>query len=205
MPKDTLTITDNRTGKTYEVPIENGCIRTPRDLRQIKVDDEDFGLMGYDPAFLNTANCRSAITFIDGDKGILEYRGYPIEQLAEKSTYLEVAYLLMNGELPNKTQLERSSTTVTHHTYVHENMKTLHGRVPLRRAPHVHAGLDGGGAVRFYPDAKNMKDEQQPPHPDDPADREDADHRGVRATGTAWACRTSTRTTSCPTSATSSR
>ena len=106
MPKDTLTITDNRTGKTYEVPIENGCIRT-NNLRQIKVSEEDFGLMGYDPAFLNTANCKSAITYIDGDKGILEYRGYPIEQLAEKSSFLEVCYLLLNGELPTAKELEQ--------------------------------------------------------------------------------------------------
>src|SRR5216684_9235910 len=99
MPKNSLTVTDNRTGKSYELKIEDGCIRT-MDLRQIKTSDTDFGLMGYDPAFLNTANCRSKITFIDGDKGILEYRGYPIEALAEKSSYLEVAYLLINGELP---------------------------------------------------------------------------------------------------------
>src|SRR5919202_1562426 len=115
MPKDTLTITDNRTGKTYEVPIENGCIRTHA-LRQIKVSDDDFGLMGYDPAFLNTANCKSSITYIDGDKGILEYRGYPIEQLAEKSTYLEVAYLLLYGELPTKDQLAAWTHDVTWHT-----------------------------------------------------------------------------------------
>src|SRR5579871_2136490 len=118
MPKDTLSVTDNRTGKSYEVPIESGCIRT-MSLRQIKANDADFGLMGYDPAFLNTANCRSKITFIDGDKGILEYRGYPIEQLAEKSSYLEVAYLIMNGELPKKGELEEFVNVVTHHTYVH--------------------------------------------------------------------------------------
>src|SRR5579859_6712926 len=104
MAKDSLTITDNRTGKSYEIPIEDGCVRTMA-LRQIKTDEKDFGLMGYDPAFLNTANCKSKITFIDGDKGILEYRGYPIEELAEKSTYLEVAYLLIYGELPKKAQL----------------------------------------------------------------------------------------------------
>src|SRR5215468_2631877 len=127
MAKDTLTITDNRTGKSYEVPIKDGCIKTA-DLRQIKVDAQDFGLMGYDPAFLNTANCRSAITFIDGDKGILEYRGYPIEQLAEKSSYLEVAYLLLNGELPNRKQLDEFVNTVTHHTYVHENIKEYQNR-----------------------------------------------------------------------------
>src|ERR687886_1243469 len=102
---DSLTITDNRTGRTYEVPIEDGTIRALA-LRDIKVDDEDFGLMTYDPAYMNTASCRSAITYIDGDRGILEYRGYPIEQLAEQSTYLEVAYLLVHGELPTEAQLD---------------------------------------------------------------------------------------------------
>src|ERR687894_3235982 len=98
---ESLSITDNRTGQTYEVPVEDGTIRAIS-LRDIKVDDDDFGLMSYDPAYLNTASCRSAITYIDGDKGILEYRGYPIEQLAEKSTFLEVAYLLIHGALPSK-------------------------------------------------------------------------------------------------------
>src|ERR1700761_3187410 len=102
---ETLTITDNRTGKSYEVPVEDGTIRATA-LRDIKVDDDDFGVMSYDPAFMNTASCRSAITYLDGEAGVLEYRGYPIEQLAEKSTYLEVAYLLVHGELPNKQQLE---------------------------------------------------------------------------------------------------
>src|SRR3954464_9107841 len=101
---DTLTITDNRTGKQYEIPIENDTIRA-MDLRKIKVADDDFGLMTYDPAFMNTASCKSRITFIDGDRGILRYRGYPIEQLAEHSTYLEVAYLLLHGELPDEAQL----------------------------------------------------------------------------------------------------
>jgi citrate synthase len=159
MPKDTLTITDNRTGKTYEVPIENGCIRTHA-LRQIKVSDEDFGLMGYDPAFLNTANCRSAVTFIDGDKGILEYRGYPIEQLAEKSSFLEVAYLLLNGELPTPKELEQFIHLVTHHTYVHENIKTFmdgfrYDAHPMSMLASTVAALSG-----FYPDAKNTKDDQ---------------------------------------------
>src|SRR5215468_3453068 len=104
MPKDTLSITDNRTGKTYELKIEEGCIRT-MDLRQIKTSPNDFGLMGYDPAFLNTAYCKSKITFIDGDKGILEYRGYPIEQLAETRSFLQVACLIVFGELPNEEQL----------------------------------------------------------------------------------------------------
>ncbi|HEX8437555.1 citrate synthase [Archangium sp.] len=159
MPKDTLTITDNRTGKTYEVPIENGCIRT-NNLRQIKVSEEDFGLMGYDPAFLNTANTKSSITFIDGDKGILEYRGYPIEQLAEKSSYLEVAYLLLNGELPTPKQLEDFTYLVTHHTYVHENIKSFmdgfrYDAHPMSMLASTVAALSG-----FYPDAKNTKDER---------------------------------------------
>src|SRR5258705_12338262 len=105
MSGDTLTITDNRSGKQYEIPIENGTIKA-MDLRQVKVDDKDFGLMTYDPAFMNTASCKSSITFIDGDKGILEYRGYPIDQLAEKSSYLEVAYLLLHGELPTERELK---------------------------------------------------------------------------------------------------
>src|SRR5260370_38784557 len=105
MSSNTLTITDNRTGKQYEVPIENDTIRAT-DLRKIKVDENDFGLMTYDPAFMNTASCKSKITFIDGDKGILRYRGYPIEQLAEKSDYLETAYLILNGELPTADKLQ---------------------------------------------------------------------------------------------------
>src|SRR5579864_9179782 len=111
---ETLTITDNRTGKKYDVPIADGTIRA-MDLRQVKTGPDDFGLLTYDPAFLNTAACRSGITYIDGDKGILEYRGYPIEQLAESATYLEVAYLLINGELPNRSQLDAFVSTVTHH------------------------------------------------------------------------------------------
>src|SRR5215475_12114034 len=118
---DTLTITDNRTGKTYEVPVADGTIRA-MDLRKIKVSPDDFGLMTYDPAFLNTANCRSAITYIDGDKGILLYRGYPIEQLAEESDYLETAYLILFGELPTATQLQNWSQQITLHTMLHENI-----------------------------------------------------------------------------------
>src|SRR4051794_22961662 len=121
---DTLTVTDNRTGKTYEIPIEDGTIRAPA-LRDIKVGDDDFGLMTYDPAYMNTASCRSAVTFLDGDKGVLEYRGYPIEQLAEHSTYLEVAYLLIHGELPTQAQLDEWTHQVTIHTFVHENIKNF--------------------------------------------------------------------------------
>ncbi|MEO8032464.1 MAG: citrate/2-methylcitrate synthase, partial [Gemmatimonadota bacterium] len=127
MGKDTLSVTDNRTGKSYELPIREGAIKA-LDLRQIKTSDEDFGLMTYDSAFLNTAACRSAITFIDGDRGILRYRGYPIEQLAEKASFLEVAFLLNNGELPTKAQLEKWTRDITYHTYVHTNIiKFLEG------------------------------------------------------------------------------
>src|SRR5688572_10168481 len=124
MANDTLSITDNRTGKSYEVPITDGTIRAI-DLRQIKTDDDDIGLMTYDPAFTNTASCRSSITFIDGDKGILRYRGYPIDQLAEKATYLETAYLILYGELPNASQLADWSHWITHHTLIHENIKKV--------------------------------------------------------------------------------
>ncbi|NVJ02855.1 citrate synthase [Myxococcus sp. AM009] len=157
MAKDTLTITDNRTGKTYEVPVENGCIRTNA-LRQIKTGDDDFGLMGYDPAFLNTANCKSAITFIDGDKGILEYRGYPIEQLAEKSSFIEVAYLLLNGELPTPKELEQFNHLVTHHTYVHENVKSFMDGFRYDAHPMSMLSSTVAALSSFYPDAKNIKD-----------------------------------------------
>jgi len=121
---DSLTVTDNRTGKTYEVPIEDGTIRATA-LRSIKVNEEDFGVMAYDPAFMNTASCRSAITYLDGEAGVLEYRGYRIEQLAEHSTYLEVAYLLVHGELPNQKQLDEWTDEITMHTFVHENVKSF--------------------------------------------------------------------------------
>jgi citrate synthase len=124
MPSDTLTITDNRTGKTFEVPIEHDTIPA-MSLRQIKLKDEDFGMMSYDPAYKNTASTRSTITFIDGDLGILRYRGYPIQQLAENSSFLEVAYLIMWGELPNQQQLEDWIDEITHHTFLHENLRVL--------------------------------------------------------------------------------
>src|SRR6187401_2008692 len=122
MSEDSLTITDNRTGKQFQLPIQDGTIKA-MDLRQIKVSDDDFGMMTYDPAFMNTASCRSRITFIDGDKGILEYRGYPIEQLAEHSDFLETAYLILFGELPSSSQLAEWSHSVTMHTMLHENIK----------------------------------------------------------------------------------
>ena len=157
MAKDTLTITDNRTGKSYEVPIEDETIKAT-DLRQIKVSSDDFGMMTYDPAFMNTAACRSAITYIDGDKGILRYRGYPIEQLAEQSSFLEVAYLLCEGELPTKAQLQTWDETIKFHTYVHTNItKFLEG---FRYDAHPMGMLLGvvGALSTFYPDAKNIHD-----------------------------------------------
>jgi citrate synthase len=152
-----LSVTDNRTGKSYELPISDGTIRAA-DLRQIKADAEDFGLMAYDPAFMNTAACRSAVTFIDGDKGILRYRGYPIEQLAERATFLEVAYLLCEGELPTAAQLEVWSHDITFHTYVHTNViKFLEG---FRYDAHPMGMLLGavGALSTFYPEAKEIHD-----------------------------------------------
>ncbi|MCC7131526.1 MAG: citrate synthase [Gemmatimonadales bacterium] len=150
-------MTDNRTGKSYEVPISDGTIKAT-DLRNIKTDAEDFGLMTYDPAFMNTAACRSAITYIDGDKGILRYRGYPIEQLAEKATFLEVAYLLAEGELPTQAQLDKWTNDIRYHTYVHTNIiKFLEG---FRYDAHPMGMLLGavGALSTFYPDAKDIAD-----------------------------------------------
>jgi citrate synthase len=154
---DTLTVTDNRTGKTYEIEITDGTVRSI-DFRQIKVAEDDFGLMTYDPAFMNTASCRSAITYLDGENGVLEYRGYPIEQLAEKSTYLEVAYLLIHGELPTKDQLSQWCHDVTMHTFVHENVKTF--MQGFRHDAHPMGMLVGsvGALSTFYPDANDIKD-----------------------------------------------
>src|ERR1043166_6199739 len=121
---DTLSIVDNPPGKKYELPVQDGTIRA-MDLRQIKTSPEDFGLMTYDPAFMNTANCRSAITYIDGDKGILLYSGYPIEQLAEESDFLETAYLILFGELPTASQMQQWTREITLHTMLHENIKKL--------------------------------------------------------------------------------
>ncbi len=159
MPKDTLTVVDNRTGKSYELPIQDGTVRAA-DLRQIKAGDDDFGLMSYDPAFMNTAACRSAISFIDGDKGILRYRGYPIEQLAEQSTFLETAYLLLHGELPSAAELDTWVYQVTHHTIIHENIKKFidgfhHDAHPMGMFVSAVAALS-----TFYPEAKKIFDEQ---------------------------------------------
>jgi len=157
MPKDSLTITDNRTGKSYEVPVENGTIRA-MDLRQIKTSADDFGLMTYDPAFTNTASCKSRITFIDGDKGILNYRGYPIEQLAEASNYLETAYLILYGELPNRGQYDAWVHDITHHTIVHENVKELMGSFRYDAHPMGMLASTVAALSTFYPEAKRVHD-----------------------------------------------
>src|SRR4051812_36273217 len=155
---DTLSITDNRTGQTYEVPIEDGTVRAMA-LRDIKVSEDDFGLMTYDPAYTNTASCRSAITYIDGENGILRYRGYPIEQLAEDSTYLEVAYLLIHGELPTKEQFDPWVHDITYHTFIHENVRKrfLEGfhydAHPMGMLVSAIAALS-----TFYPDASEISD-----------------------------------------------
>jgi citrate synthase len=155
MSKDSLTITDNRTGKQYELPIQDGTIKA-MDLRQIKVADDDFGMMTYDPAFMNTASCKSRITFIDGDKGILEYRGYPIDQLAEKSTYLEVAYLLLYGELPNASQLAEWTKNITYHTFINENIKKVMDGFHYNAHPMGMFEATLGALSTFYPDAKDI-------------------------------------------------
>src|SRR5579862_1057965 len=157
MPENTLTITDNRTNKTYTVPVENGTIRA-MDLRQIKTGADDFGLMTYDPAFLNTASCQSAITFIDGDKGILRYRGYPVEQLAENCTFLEVAYLIVHGELPNAAELKQWIEMITRHTMIHETTKKFlegfrYDAHPMGMFISTVAALS-----TVYPDARQIQD-----------------------------------------------
>jgi len=158
MAKDTLSVTDNRTGKSYDIPIQDGTIRAA-DLRQIKASPDDFGLMSYDPAYMNTASCRSAISYIDGDKGILRYRGYPIEQLAEESTFLETAYLLLHGELPSAAELDAWVFNITHHTIIHENIKKFidgfhHDAHPMGVFVSTVAALS-----TFYPEAKRITDE----------------------------------------------
>ena len=157
MPEDTLKITDNRTGKEYTLPITDGTIRA-LDLRQIKVSDDDFGMMTYDPAFQNTASCRSEVTFIDGAKGILNYRGYPIEQLAEESNFLEVAYLLLHGELPDQKALDSFSHEIVHHTFVPETLKKF--MEGFRYDAHPMGMLQGTVAAlsTFYAEARNVDD-----------------------------------------------
>jgi citrate synthase len=158
--KDTLSVVDNRTGEEYEFEISDGTVKA-MDFRSIKVNEDDFGLMTYDPAFTNTANCRSEITYIDGEEGILQHRGYSIEELCEHSTYLEVAYLLVHGELPKKEELEQWTHDITIHTFVHENLKEfLHG---FRHDAHPMGMLLStvGALSTFYPEAKDIKDENE--------------------------------------------
>src|SRR5438876_3352766 len=155
MPENTLTITDNRTNKSYTVPVENGTIRA-MDLRQIKTGPDDFGLMTYDPAYLNTASCKSSITYIDGDKGILLYRGYPIEVLAEKCTFLEVAYLLLYGELPTRTQYEQWVHAITYHTMIHESLKKLMDAFNYDAHPMGMLISTVAAMSTFYPEARDV-------------------------------------------------
>jgi citrate synthase len=155
--KETLTVTDNRTGQSYELPVHDGTVRA-MDLRQIKTDDHDFGLMAYDPAYTNTASCRSAITYIDGDAGILQHRGYPIEQLCEQSTYLEVAYLIINGSLPTSSQLADWVHEITVHTFVHENVKDFMQGFRYDANPMGMLVASVGALSTFYPDANRIHD-----------------------------------------------
>ncbi len=155
---ETLSVTDNRTGKQYELPIEDGTVKT-MDLRQIKVSEDDFGLMGYDPAYTNTASCRSAITYIDGAAGVLEHRGYSIEQLCEHSSYLEVAYLLIHGHLPDQDQLDDWNHEVTIHTFVHENIKSFMEGFRYDANPMGMLLASVGALSTFYPDANRITDE----------------------------------------------
>ncbi|MBO9533957.1 MAG: citrate synthase [Solirubrobacteraceae bacterium] len=156
-PRESLSVVDNRTGRAYELPITDGTIKS-LDLRKIKVSEDDFGLMGYDPAFTNTASTRSSVTFIDGDVGILEYRGYPIEQLAERSTYLEVAYLLIHGELPTKPQLDQWTHDITIHTFVHENLKSFLQGFRYDAHPMGMLLSSVGALSTFYPEANQIRD-----------------------------------------------
>jgi len=156
---ETLTVTDNRTGRSYELPIQDGTVRA-MDLRQIKTGEGDFGLMAYDPAYTNTASCRSAITYIDGDAGVLQHRGYPIEQLCESSSYLEVAYLIINGALPTRAQLEDWVGEITIHTFVHENVKDFMQGFRYDANPMGMLVASVGALSTFYPDANRIHDEQ---------------------------------------------
>jgi citrate synthase len=157
MSRDTLTVTDNRTGKTYELPLTHGTVRA-MDMRQIKVSDDDFGVMVYDPAFTNTASTTSRITYIDGDQGILRYRGYPIEELAEKASFLEVAYLLIHGELPTRSQLDEFVHNITFHTMVHENVRQFMDDFRYDAHPMGILVSTVAALSTFYPDAKDVED-----------------------------------------------
>jgi citrate synthase len=159
MPENTLTITDNRTGKTYTVPVEDGTIRA-MNLRQIKTGPEDFGLMTYDPAFMNTASCKSAITFIDGDKGILRYRGYPIDELAERRSFLQVAYLLIYGELPTAEQESSFQSRIREHTMLHEDLKEFFAGFPRDAHPMAVLSSAVSALSTFYQDSLDPFDDE---------------------------------------------
>ena len=176
--RDTLTITDNRNGRQYEVPIKNETIRAI-DLRPIKLNDADFGMMSYDPAFTNTASCTSKITYIDGDAGILRYRGYSIEELAEKSTYLETAYLILHGELPTKSQLSDWAYHITHHTFIHESIKKFLDGFHYDAHPMGMLISTVAALSTFYPDAKDIFNPGLAPQADLSPDRQDADARCI--------------------------
>jgi citrate synthase len=158
--RDTLSVTDNRTGEAYEIEISDGTVKA-MDFRQIKVSEDDFGLMTYDPAFTNTASCRSAITYIDGEAGVLEHRGYSIEQLCDQASYLEVAYLLVYGELPTRDQLDEWVFEITHHTFVHENIKKFVEGFRYDAHPMGMLLATTGALSTFYPDAKHIDDDQE--------------------------------------------
>jgi citrate synthase len=157
MSSNSLSITDNRTGKVYELPVEDGTIRA-LDLRQIKTSDDDFGLMTYDPGYTNTASCRSSITFIDGEKGVLAYRGYPIEQLAENASFLETAYLIVEGELPTTKQYDEWVFNITHHTMVHENIRELTGAFRYDAHPMAMLASTVAALSTFYPESCDVRD-----------------------------------------------
>ena len=157
MPEDTLSITDSRTGKTYQIPQKDGTVRA-MDLRQIKVEADEFGMMSYDPAYMNTAACTSRVTYLDGDRGILHYRGYPIEELAEHCSYLEVAYLLLSGELPSDTELSQWVEYVGHHRLLHENLKKFMDGFHYDAHPMGMMISTVAALSTFYPEAKNIKD-----------------------------------------------
>ena len=154
---ESLSVKDNRTGKNYDVEIKDGTVRA-MDFRQIKVDEDDFGLMTYDPGYSNTASCRSAITYIDGERGVLEHRGIPIEQLCEHSTYLEVAYLLNYGQLPTEDELNQWIYEITHHTYVHENIKNFMNGFRHDANPMGMLQASVGALSTFYPEAQDIDD-----------------------------------------------
>ena len=194
---------DNRTGQEYELAITDGTIRAA-DLKQITADDDDPGLATYDPGFVNTASCRSSITYIDGDVGILEYRGYPIEQLAEHSTFLEVSYLLLNGELPTKDQLDAWVYDVTIHTFLHENLKQFIEGFRYDAHPMGMLMASVSALSTFYPDASRISDSENLSSRS-PASSPRCRRWGLSPSATSRASRTSTRTTSCRTRRTSWR